>query len=588
MKIRLKECLVFVSLLALMGCGSVRKSSEALSPINKSFQRVPLSMEAQRKYDYFFLEAVRMKEKGEWAAAMDLYEHCLQIDTCASSALYEISQFYLFLGQKEKSQGYLEKAVSLDPSNIWFKQTLAALYENNENYKRAIQLYEDMVKQYPDRSDILMLLTDLYNKNDDHANVIRSLDRLETLEGKSEQISMEKFRQYLTMGDKDKAYKEVETLSLEYPNDLRYKVMLADAFLNDGKNKDAYAIYNQVLEKEPDNAYAQLSLATYYNKIGQDSLYKAEREKVLLNKQLNSEARLNLLRRVIVENEQSHKDSTEVLLLFDKVMAESQDNADTGMLYAQYMITKKMPEDKVKPVLSKILSIEPDNAAARLQLLSYAVKKEDYQAAIDICKPALEYNPESMEFYYYLGVAYYQTDKRDEALDVLKKGTGQFNEKSDKKIISDFYAIMGDIYHTKEMNNEAYAAYDSSLVYNPENIGSLNNYAYYLSVESKNLDKAEEMSYKTIKAEPQNSTYLDTYAWILFEKKKYAEAFIYIDQAMKNGGDKSSVIVEHCGDISFMNGDKEAALNYWKKAEAMENESKTLKKKIAKQEYISE
>ena len=587
MKVNVKGYLI-IGTLFLVGCGSIHRGIGFVKKTDTAEKRVELTANQQRKYDYYFLEAVRMKEKGDWTAAMDLYNHCLQINPSASSALYEISQFYLMLEQKDISRKYLEKAVSLDPDNFWYKQTLAAFYEDNEDYQKAISLYEEMVKRYPDRSDILMLLTDLYNKNDDHANVISSLNRLETLEGRSEQISMEKFRQYLIMGQKEKAYKEVENLSLEYPNDLRYKVMLGDAYLNDGRNKDAYDIYNQVLEKEPENAFAQLSMATYYNKIGQDSLYKAEREKVLLNEQLNTEARLNLMRRIIVENEQGKKDSTEILNLFDKILKQSQDNADMGMLCAQYMITKNIPENKVKPVLNRILSIEPDNSVARLQLLSYAVKKEDYSAVIEICKPALEYNPESMEFYYYLGVAYYQTDKKDEALDVLKKGAGQFNEKSDKKIISDFYSIMGDIYHTKDMSNEAYAAYDSSLVYNPDNIGSLNNYAYYLSIDRKNLDKAEEMSYKTIKAEPQNSTYLDTYAWILFEKKRYSEALIYIEQAMKNGGDKSSVIIEHCGDISYMNGDKDTALKYWKQADSMENESKTLKKKIAKKEYITD
>ena len=151
------------------------------------------------------------------------------------------------------------------------------------------------------------------------------------------------------------------------------------------------------------------------------------------------------------------------------------------------------------------------------------------------------------------------------------------------------------------MNAEAYAAYDSALVYKPDNIGALNNYAYYLSVERKQLDKAEEMSYKTVKAEPKNATYLDTYAWILFEKGKYAEARIYIDQALQNGGDQSSVVVEHCGDIYYKSGEPEKALEYWKQAEKLaaeptENESesrsdkelKLLKKKIANKKYYSE
>lgn len=138
---------------------------------------------------------------------------------------------------------------------------------------------------------------------------------------------------------------------------------------------------------------------------------------------------------------------------------------------------------------------------------------------------------------------------------------------------------------------EAYAAYDSALVYNPAHIGALNNYAYYLSVERRDLDKAEEMSYKTVKAEPGNATYLDTYAWILFEKGKYTEARIYIDDAIKNTKpeEESGVVYEHCGDIYYMTGDVDKALEYWKKADAFgDSESKTLKQKIEKKKYIAE
>ena len=144
------------------------------------------------------------------------------------------------------------------------------------------------------------------------------------------------------------------------------------------------------------------------------------------------------------------------------------------------------------------------------------------------------------------------------------------------------------MYHSKEMKAEAYAAYDSSLVYNPNNIGTLNNYAYYLSVERTNLDKAEEMSYKTVKAEPDNATFLDTYAWILFEKGNYAEARIYIDNAMKSDQEKSDVIVEHSGDIYYMTGDVDGAMKYWQQALDMGSKSKTLKEKIKKKKYIAE
>jgi tetratricopeptide (TPR) repeat protein len=235
--------------------------------------------------------------------------------------------------------------------------------------------------------------------------------------------------------------------------------------------------------------------------------------------------------------------------------------------------------------------------------VQFAISKQDMDELIRVTTPAVEYSPEVLEFYYYLGLAHHQKGQEEEALEVFRKGVAQVNEQSNKDLVSDFYAIMGDLYHIRKMQPQAYEAYDSALVYNADNIGALNNYAYYLSLEKKQLDKAEEMSYRTVKAEPDNGTYLDTYAWILFEKGKYTEAKIYIDQALRNGGDESSVVVEHAGDIYALNGDRDQALNYWQQAlkQAEENadsadsadqrteaQLKCLKRKIAQKKYFAE
>ena len=110
---------------------------------------------------------------------------------------------------------------------------------------------------------------------------------------------------------------------------------------------------------------------------------------------------------------------------------------------------------------------------------------------------------------------------------------------------------MGDILHQKGLAEAAFAAYDSCLVWKGDNISCLNNYAYYLSERGERLTQAEEMSYKTIKAEPKNATYLDTYAWILFMEGRYSEAKIYIDQALQNleESENNDVIKEHAEKI---------------------------------------
>ena len=585
----MKKIILFLLINALLFplCTTVQGKKKKVRKEEKTVV-LQLTEEQQRKYDYFFLEAIRMKEKKEYATAFGLLQHCLEINPNASSALYEISQYYMFLRQVPQGQAALEKAVAYAPDNYWYSQGLVSLYQQQNELDKAVTLLETMVTRFPAKQDPLFNLLDIYSRQEKYNDVISTLNRLEKRLGKNEQLSMEKFRIYLQMKDDKKAFREIESLVQEYPMDMRYQVILGDVYLQNGKKQEAYEAYQKVLAVEPDNPMALFSMASYYEQTGQKELYQQQLDTLLLNKKVAPDTKINVMRQIIVENEQSTaKDSTQVIALFDRIMELDQDDPQIPMLYAQYLLSKNMEPEAV-PVLEQVVDLDPTNKAARLMLVSAAVKKEDYKQIIKVCEPGIEATPDALELYYYLAIAYHQAEQTDSVLSICSRALEHITPDTRKEVISDFYSIMGDIYHTKKQMKEAYAAYDSALVYNPSNIGTLNNYAYYLSVERRDLDKAEEMSYKTVKAEPNNATYLDTYAWILFEKGNYAEARIYIDNAMKSDEEKSDVVVEHCGDIYFMTGDVEGALKYWKKALEMGSESKTLKEKIEKKKYIAE
>ena len=583
-------------LLFLSSCGTLRNRGRAADKAATELED-PLTYGERRKFDYYFLEAVRMKQKGDYDAAFELYGRCLEIYPGSAAVLYELSQFYTFLGQEQKGEEALKQAVRRDDGNFWYKQTLASYYRQKQDWLKAVTVYEDMAQIFPARLEPLLSLADLYGRTKSYDRLVAVLDRIEELDGKSEQISMEKFRAYLQMDNMERAFGEIQSLTDEYPYDMRYRTVMGDMYLSVGRNDEALKVYSEILKVEPDYAPAMISLASYYQKTGQDSLYAVQTDSILVNENVEPGVKMNFMRQLILKSEQTDRDSTKIIGLFEKMMGRKQTTADVAMLYAQYLISKKMEKESV-PVLDRVLSIDPENKPARLQLLSYAISRNDPDEVIRVAEPALVYSPDAMEFYYYLGMAHYQKEQTDKALEVFRKGVQQINEKSDKGIASDFYSILGDLYHQREMKAEAYAAYDSSLVYNPKNINTLNNYAYYLSVERTDLDKAEEMSFITVKEEPENATYLDTYAWILFEKGRYTEARIYIEQAMRNGGDKSQVIVEHCGDIYFKLGEKEKAVEMWKKALTIEEptdegtvprpekEIKRLKRKVALKRYV--
>jgi len=583
----MKQQLIISYIFVVLGIGLSTTSCGT----HKAAQVQPVSQLTEadyRRHDYYFLEATRQREAGNHADALALYEHCLSINPQSAAVMYELAQYYAFLQQPERSRILLEKAVELQPDNFWYRQTLGAYYRSIKEMDKAIAVYEEMSTQFPARGELLMMLMDLYSQQKDYPNLIKTLDRLEVKEGKSEQLSMEKYRIYLQMGDKENAFREMENLSKEYPNDVRYRVMLGDSYLDNERPDEAYAIFQAALAEDPENAQAQLSMASYYERMGMDSLFYLQQESVLMNSKLGSSVKAEVMRRIILQNEQTGKDSTRVLQLFDRMLSVPQEDATIATLCYSYMQHKQMDDSVGVPVLEKILEVEPDNIAARYSLLMVAVRKNDYAEAVRICEPAIQYNPEELAFYYYLGISYFQVERNLDALAVLQKGVTQVTPESDKKLVSDFYTFIGDLHHSMEKQEACYEAYDSALVYNPDNIGVLNNYAYFLSLERRNLDKAEEMSFRTVKAEPKNDTYLDTYAWILFEKERYTEARIYIDEAMKNGGGESATIVEHSGDIYYMLGEVDKALEFWKQAAGMEHESATLERKIKLKKYIKE
>lgn len=547
-----------------------------------------LSRDNQLRFEYFYIEASRQQSAGHYDAAFDLLQHALTIHPHAPEVYFGLSSYYSAMKNDSLGLVCLQKAATLNPENSIYQERLGEYYINLQNYDKAILTYENLWASNHDNTDALDVLFKLYQQQKNYKKMLDVLNRLELEEGTSERLTLTKMSVYEQMDDKAQAYRELKSLVTHHPNDVNYKNMLGNWLMQNNRNKEAYDLFTEVLKDEPNNNVAQTSLYDYYNATHQEAQAQVYLNRLLLSKDTPSDTKSLLMRAFIQKNEQSGGDSTKVLALMDSILATPQEDATIAQLKAAYMSIKKMPEDQVAKAFMKVLELSPDDASARLQVIQYLWDKQDFDGVIKLCKAAREYNPDEMAFYYYGGMAHYQKKENDAALDDFRHGVSQINSQSNPAMVSDFYAIMGDILNDKGLYKEAYTAYDSCLQWKPDNIVCLNNYAYYLSLQNTNLKKAEEMSYKTVKAEPKNSTYLDTYAYILFLEKRYAEAKIYIDQAMANMDSTSSseVIPEHAGDIYALSGDTEKAVVLWKQSLKMGNKSKALLKKIRLRKYI--
>ena len=540
----------------------------------------------QRAYDILFHEAMLQRQKGHHTAAYDLLCRCVELNPQASEAYFFQAQYLMEIKEKTKALEAYKKAVDLNPDNMTLLEELSHAYIANEQYTDAIGVVEHMCELNKGRQELLELLYRLYLKNEDFEKAISVVDRMEMIDGKTERTSLAKSGLYLQLNDHEKAMDEMRQLSEQHPNDLNYKTLYANTLMMNDESDRAYELLKQVLDEEPGNSNAQQTLRNYYIAKGDSLSTDSITRQFLLNPKASLEQRVYLLRSIISETEDAGGDSTRVLSLFDEMMAQSDPDPDIAEFRAAYMDLKKMPREEVVAAFEKVLQLAPDHASSRLQLVQYAWEANDDERIIELCKAARQYNPDEMAFYYYQGMAYYRQQDTDNALEAMQNGISVIDDDSSPEIVSDFYAVMGDLLHEKKREAEAFAAYDSCLQWKPDNIGCLNNYAYYLSLKGTRLDEAEQMSYKTVKAEPENPTYLDTYAWILFMEQRYAEAKVYIDQAMKSDEDLGAVVTEHAGDIYAMNGDMERAVELWQRALQDDPKNKVLIKKIKQKKYI--
>lgn len=583
---KLKKNTGFIGLWLLLLCCLALPSQARRDKIKRvapqAVKADSLSYEASRRYNYFFLEAVRQQNAGHYDAAFDLINYCLQLNPNAAEAYFMRSGYYSELNLDSLDFADLVKAATLQPSNDTYQERLAEGYLNTGKYDKAIETYENLYSNNRSRSDVLGDLVQLYKQQKDYDGMLRTIRRIEQVEGESDQTAMMKMNVYELKGDEKNAYKTLKMLADTHPIDQNYTLMLGNWLMQHKGQKEAYKLYTEALNADPSNVYAQSAMYDYYRAMSQDSLANGMMNRILLGKNTPQKSRIQFLRQAIMDSEERKDDSTEVVKLINRVQQVVPTDTLVAQMRVAYYSMKKFPKPDVNKALSELLELQPDNAGTRMQLIQNEWDSGNWKKIDSLSTPGMLYNPDEMAFYYFSGLSrWYEKDNRG-ALDALQRGTRAITDKSNRETVGVIYSILGEIYHNMGNKAQSFAAYDSCLQWKPDDVVTLNNYAYYLGEEGVSLKKAEEMSAKAVKAEPKNATYLDTYAWVLYKQKRYAEAKIYIDMALKFTADSTNdaTLREHAGDIYVGLKNYTSAVEFYKQALQQGGDIKTLNRKI--------
>ncbi len=555
---------------------------------------VPDSTGSDSKFDRYFYEGVRLREQEKYAEAFDLYRYCYLLNQNDPALLSELGKLYFAIGRLEEGTRYLEQAYQLYPDNKNYGNILGAVYERQNRAEDAVKLYEAMAERFPMEDEYRFKLANTYVQSGEIDKAIDIYNRMEEQNAVSAMDASNyadvRTRLYMMTGQTDKALEEQRRLSERYPDVTDFRLKYAGALLDKEMYPEAYKQLQQVAKTDSTNGLYHFAMASYYLGTNQKDAAINEMLKVASDKDVDLEQKLPIIFRFIgTDTDEQDMPKKEYNVLLDKMLAGNPTDVDLRLSYTQVL---EMQGDTIRAmeICKPITEFAPTEERAWNMILEVAVNRNDHPEVHAISSQARQYISGSALFYLYDAIAYYMEKNLTEAKRILEEGTKQIDAEKDAKGLSDIYSQLGDLAYEEKKPQEAFSHYEKALELNPNNLGVLNNYAYFLAKEGGDLAKAERMAALCVKLVPDNPVTLDTYGWIFFMRENYSLAKLYIEKALSLSTDKPDAdVVEHHGDVLWMLGEKEEALQEWKRAKSIgDGGSSMLDKKIEKGAYIPE
>jgi tetratricopeptide (TPR) repeat protein len=529
------------------------------------------------KFNTHLFNALKSKSLENYEQALEQFQKCIAMDNKQALPFYESALINKGLGNLDLAAEQAKIATELEVNNRWYQLNYAEVLFANQDFKSASVEYKKLLLKEPGNKELYFLLADTYIYDNDFLKAIEIYDDLEQINGIDKMVSMQKHKLYMQLEKKKYAIKELKNLLEKFPNEIEALEILSEVYLLNDEKEKAFDIFKQLAIIAPENGRIHLTLADYYREQGDNMKSFEELKLAFKSIKLGVDVKVRILasyfQLLAVNNIMKEQAYTLAKLLMEIHPNEVKPNA----IYADILYTdNRFTEAKEQYLI--VLKKDKTKSQVWSQVLFIQAEQNDFEGMLKTSEQALTYFSTDPLFYYFNGVANKWFKNYDLAINSLNMGVEFVLD--NKMLLLEFYSSLADSYHAIKEHKLSDEYYEKSLEIDSNNVLILNNYAYYLSVRKIKLEKAKKMSYKCNELEKENGTYQDTYAWVLYELKEYDEAKEWMEKALKNGGDKSAVVVEHYGDILYQLGDVESAIIQWKKAKEFGEESKFLDKKL--------
>ncbi len=549
--------------------------------------------EAQRrKAEYVFMESMRQDALGNSDSYYELMRYAYDLDKTNGYTGFYIGYYDMVLGNNDSilfSNGYelMKDYFKQAPENLYTSYHFGNINEKLGMPHSARKVWAALDSVYPDKTEVGMKYAEILSRSADSADRAQGMtiyNRIERAEGKSIAISTQKMRNLMVSNDTVSVINELHELLSSSPKSAEYNVFAGEIYSMFNQPDSALHYLNHACQLDSTSGLVYYARANFYKNQGDSVAYDREVFQALKQENLDLQSKLSLLTNYIRALYEDPEQQPRIQNLFAVLLDQHPHEKEIHELYCAYLVAIKDYKSAAEQA-GYIVDIEPSDEIRWRQLMSLQAQTNDYPKAIETGKNALHYHPQSTIIHLLIGADYNSIGQPDTAITYFHKAYSTSAD-DDFETRSSIMGSIGDSYYMMEQNDSAFAYYDRALDLNPGNLLAMNNLAYYLAEQNLDLDRAERLSTVTVQEEPENANSLDTYAWILFKKKDYERALHYINEALKHSENPSVEVYHHAGDIYFMAGDPDKAVEYWEKALEIDGSDELLQRKVKHQTYF--
>lgn len=539
-----------------------------------------------RKADYLFLEALNYQAQNKPDAYFALIEAAYDLNPTDLYLAKEYGMKELYESADDSLQvisglDKIENYINSNPDDFYNALTYASLTQQLGLLDRSLSTWEKLYQRNSDRIEVGGMYADALTQTGDTANLLKAIaiyDDIDRIEGVNSTTAIRKIRIYNALKDTAAVKKEAHTLLDSSPKSVEYSTLLGNLYLQLDDRDSALYYFNRAVELDPSNGAAYYHRAQYFDAIGDSVNYDKEVFQALQLPDLDLEPKMGMLYDYVRKLYADSLQQPRIKSMFQSLIQQYPHEASVRNLYGDYLVTI----NELAPAAEQIsyaLDSDPSDAKRWQQLGSLYFIAKDYDKALSTAREGLRYHPGTVPLITMQSSALAQKKEYPEAIKVLNTAFAEVDS-TDTDQLSEIETAIADIYYMSGQTDTAFVYYNKALEYNPDNALALNNCAYHLAVQDRDLDRALTMIEKVIKDDPESSTSLDTYAWVLFKRKDYAKAREIIDGALANSEDESGELYDHAGDIYFMDGQPEKAVEFWQKALKLKPDDELLQRKV--------